>query len=70
MTAEATGTLIQRARQRKRLTQQELADALDVSRSAVVNWETGKHFPLRYVGAIEELLEIAIPAPEPDEIPA
>lgn len=63
MTAEHVGILIQRARQRKRMTQQDLADALEVSRSAVADWETGAHFPLRNAGAIEELLGITIPAP-------
>lgn len=40
-----------------------MADALGVSKSSVANWERGEHFPLRYAGAIEELLEITIPAP-------
>lgn len=70
MTAEPVRILIQRARQRKRMTQQELADALGVSKSTVAHWETGKHFPLQNAGAIEELLEITIPAPEADGVPA
>lgn len=69
MTAEATGTLIQRARQRKRLTQQELADQLGVNRGSVASWENGKHFPQRYAGAIEDLLEIKIPDPD-EAVPA
>lgn len=56
-----TGVKIQRARQRKRLTQQEMADALGVERSTVATWESGEHFPRRYAGAIEELLDITIP---------
>ena len=60
---DGIGLLIRRARERKRMTQQELSDALDVDRSAVSNWETGVHFPLRHAGRIEELLDIKIPAP-------
>lgn len=64
MTSEPVGITIQRARHRKRLTQRELADELGVSASTVANWERGTHFPLRYAGRVEELLEISIPAPE------
>ena len=64
MTADPVGILIQRARHRKRWTQQQLADELKVSKSTVANWERGEHFPVRYAGALEELLEIAIPAPQ------
>lgn len=64
MTAEPVGILIQRARQRMRLTQPELAARLGVSRSAVANWERGVSYPLRNAGAIEEVLGITIPAAE------
>ena len=65
MRSEPVGITIQRARHRKRLTQRELADELGVSPSTVANWERGAHFPLRYAGRIEQLLEIVIPpAPE------
>ena len=70
MTAEPVGTMIQRARQRKGLTQQELAGQLGVGRDTVANWETNKHFPLRHAGAIEAALDIVIPASKPDEVPA
>lgn len=63
MTADPVGILIQRARHRKRWTQQQLADELSVSKSTVANWERGEHFPVRYAGVLEELLEITIPAP-------
>jgi transcriptional regulator with XRE-family HTH domain len=63
MPTESVGILISRARHRKRLTQEQMAEALGVSKSSVANWESGEHFPLRYAGAIEELLEITIPAP-------
>lgn len=65
-----TGTLIQRARQRKRLTQQEMADALGVSKTTVANWESDKHFPLRYAGPVEELLGIVLPDSRAEDVPA
>lgn len=64
--AESTsdlGITIRRARERKRMTQEELAEKLGVTRSTVARWEGGDHFPLRNAGAIEEVLEIIIPAP-------
>jgi len=64
----AVGLLIRRARERKRMTQQELGEAIGVDRSAVSNWETGVHFPLRHAGRVEEVLDITIPpAPRADE---
>lgn len=63
------GQAIARARQRKRLTQEQLAEQLGCSANTVVNWETGKHFPRRHLGAIESALEIDLggymPAAEP-----
>lgn len=64
MARESIGILIQRARQRKQMTQAQMAKRLGVDRTAVSNWERGEHFPVRYAGAIEELLDIEIPAPE------
>jgi len=64
MPADTVGILIQRARHRKGWTQAQLAAELKVSKSTVANWERGEHFPLRYAGAIEAVLEIIIPAPE------
>ena len=58
----AVGVMIRRARQRKRMAQAELAEAVGVSRSSVVLWENGTHYPLRYAGAIEEVLDITLPA--------
>lgn len=52
------GTRIKRARERKRLSQQELADALGVSRSAVNAWETGRAYPRSAIGALEDVLGI------------
>lgn len=60
----SVGTLIQRARHRKRMTQKQLAAALGVSKPTVAHWESGKHFPLRYAGAIEDVLGIELPERE------
>ena len=59
----SAGTLIKKARQRKRMTQVQLATALGVTKSSVANWERGFHYPLRTAGAIEELLDITLPEP-------
>jgi transcriptional regulator with XRE-family HTH domain len=59
------GLVIRRARERKRMTQEELAAAVGVDRSAVSNWENDRHFPLRVAGAIEVVLDITIPAQQP-----
>jgi len=40
------------------MTQDDLAAELSVSRSTVANWESGKHFPLRYLGRVEDVLGI------------
>jgi DNA-binding XRE family transcriptional regulator len=47
-----------------RMTQEELAGQLGVSRTTVTSWETGRQYPQRYAGAIESLLEITIPEQE------
>ncbi len=60
----SAGVAIRKARQRKRMTQSDLAGALGVSNITVANWESGKHFPQRYAGLIEEVLEITLPEPE------
>jgi transcriptional regulator with XRE-family HTH domain len=58
MTDMPIGKAIARARQRKRWTQVELAERVGVNESAVVAWETGRHFPARNLGAIEDALGI------------
>lgn len=60
MGAAAIGTTIRKRRQVLGMTQQQLADQLGVSKSTVANWEIGKHFPLRYLGAIEEALGVSL----------
>lgn len=64
MPNESVGTVIARARQRRRMTQRELADALGVAASTVANWERGASYPLKLAGIVEEYLDITIPARE------
>lgn len=52
------GRLIRKRRQALGMRQHELAAKVGVDRSAVSNWERGQHFPLRYQGALEEILGI------------
>ena len=54
------GTKIARRRQVLGMTQQDLAAELNVSKSTVANWETGKHFPRRYLGRVEAVLGISL----------
>lgn len=64
------GTAIRRARERRRLSQADLAYALGVSRSAVNAWENDRAYPQSSIGAIEEVLGIRLDGePEPDVMP-
>ncbi len=57
---------LRQARRRKRMTQLDLAKALDVSQSAVAQWESGRSFPSEdVVPRLGKLLDIDI-APEED----
>jgi transcriptional regulator with XRE-family HTH domain len=69
MPSDSVGTLIARARQRRRLTQAQLAAELGVSESTVADWERGAAYPLRKAGLVEEFLDITIP-PRGEEVPA
>ena len=63
------GTKIKRARERKRWTQRQLADALDVNTKTVDNWEAGRTSPRNRLGALEEVLGISLdaePGPAPE----
>ena len=67
------GTKIKRARERKRWTQRQLADALDVNTKTVDNWEAGRTSPRNRIGALEEVLGISLdaePAPAAPELTA
>lgn len=54
------GTRIRRARERKRMRQQDLADALGVSRTTVDAWENDRSYPRSSIGAIEDVLGISL----------
>jgi transcriptional regulator with XRE-family HTH domain len=54
------GTKIRRARERRRWTQQQLAEALVVSRNTVDAWENDRAYPKSSIGAIEEVLGISL----------
>ena len=46
------GTQLKRARERRHLTQQELADRLGVDRKTIDNWENNRTYPRSRLGAI------------------
>jgi transcriptional regulator with XRE-family HTH domain len=58
------GTRIKRARERKRWTQQQLADAIHVDRKTVDNWENGRTSPRSSIGALEDVLGVMLTAGE------
>ena len=63
----SVGTAIKRARERKRWTQRQLADALGVDIKSVDNWEHSRTRPRSSIGAIEEVLDVSLdgtPVPE------
>ncbi len=61
MATARTGTIIKRARLRKRWTQQQLADAADVSLRTVGDWENRDAYPRNPV-VVEEVLGISLDA--------
>ncbi len=60
----ALGQRIMRRRQALDMTQEELAQRVNVNRSTIGNWESGKHFPKRYLGKLEAVLGIALDPPD------
>lgn len=62
------GTSIKRARERKRWTQRQLADALGVDRKTVDNWENHRTSPRSSIGALEEVLGVSLTG-QPDADP-
>ena len=55
------GEQIESRRMELNITQQDLADSLNVSRSAISNWETGKNYPdLQIIVQISEELQISL----------
>lgn len=62
--ATEIGTRIKRARERRRWSQRQLAEALQVDRKTVDNWENGRTSPRSSIGAIEEVLGVRFDEPE------
>jgi transcriptional regulator with XRE-family HTH domain len=62
-----TGAQIKRARERRHLTQQDLADRLGVDRKTVDNWENSRTYPRNRVGALEEWAPELAPDADPEE---
>jgi transcriptional regulator with XRE-family HTH domain len=58
------GTRIAKRRHQLGMRQEDLAEVLNVSKSTVANWETGKHLPTRHMGALEQVLGIQLDDPE------
>jgi transcriptional regulator with XRE-family HTH domain len=54
--ADRLGDLIRAARERRGLTQQELAHEVGVARETVGNWETGVSTPRNKMGRLREVL--------------
>lgn len=65
--ATGLGTRIKRARERKRLTQQQLADALGRSVRAVNDWENDRTSPRSDIGALEEVLGVRFDEAETEQ---
>ena len=61
MDAYITGTTIKALREKKRLTQAELAEILGVSSKAVSKWETGKGLPdITLIEPISKALDVSV----------
>lgn len=65
MATETIGTRIRKRRQALRMTQPELAARVGVNRSAVSAWERDVQYPLRHLGALEEVLGVTLTEPRP-----
>ena len=56
-----TGAVIRRLRERKKITQEELADMIHVSGKAVSKWETGQGFPdISLLEPLAKALDISV----------
>lgn len=56
-----TGAVIKKLRERKNITQEELADKIYVSSKAVSKWETGKGFPdISLIEPLAKALDISV----------
>jgi len=55
------GKKIKNARNKKQMTQQELAEILTISRSAISNWEGGRNYPdLDMIVQLSDILDISL----------
>ncbi|MDO4809520.1 MAG: helix-turn-helix transcriptional regulator, partial [Eubacteriales bacterium] len=56
-----TGSAIRQLREKKKLTQEALAEKLGVSGKAVSRWETGKGYPdISLLGPLAENLSVSV----------
>ena len=62
------GTRIRRARERRRLTQLELAEAVGVSVRAVSDWERDRTRPKNRLGVLEEFFGVSLTEPDDAEV--
>jgi transcriptional regulator with XRE-family HTH domain len=68
MTPPSLGARIRRARERRQLSQEDLARAVGASVRAVGDWENNRRKPRNRLGALEEVLGVSLdgePEPEP-----
>src|SRR5262249_45421856 len=54
MADPSLGTQIKRARERRHITQQQLADIVGVDRKTVDNWENDRTYPRNRLGALHD----------------
>lgn len=60
MASETVGRRIRLRRQALGMSQQELAERLGADRATVSAWERGRHWPVRFEGALVEILGISL----------
>lgn len=65
MAASDLGTRIRRARERKRWSQEQLADAIGVGTRSVGRWERGCALPRNSIGALEHVLGVSLADDQP-----
>lgn len=67
MAADGIGMRIAKRRHQLGLRQQDLAGLIGVSKTTVAKWESGRHYPLRHMGKLEQVLGIDLTSDaEPD----
>ena len=62
------GRKIKRARERLRLKQAQLGDAIGVSQKTIDNWEHDRRYPKSSIGALESVLGISLDGGEPAQV--